>query len=218
MATRIEDRPGEWWNEHRRCPICNPSMYTLCGQPLYHVPANSPLAECDVVTCASCGFTFSDTPTTQGEFDRYYAASTRYRPEVTSEKSWNADRYRITADRLDDLMPVPTPEILDVGCGAGGFVKAMKGFGLNAIGTKTLRGSRSSGAASRSATSWSTSATWCRRCGTSRPSRRLCTPRCRTRPAITSFASHRGSNSTASTLTTSPPSIYGDCSSGTGVL
>lgn len=113
-----------WISEHRPCPVCDCDRVS---KPLYRVPADPPLAECDVVTCSSCGFTFSDTPTTQAEFDRYYAETKRYGPEVTGPASWNKERYAETARRICSLFE-PVGKFIDIGCGQGGLLEAMADF------------------------------------------------------------------------------------------
>lgn len=107
----------------RHCPICD-----CCGgHVVYRVPADGILAECDVVTCNKCGFCFSDTPTTQEEFDRYYAECKKYGPETTGANGWNKDRYAKTARRICSLFE-PVGKFIDIGCGRGGLLEAMADF------------------------------------------------------------------------------------------
>lgn len=128
---------GNWQTSKRKCPICGDLQ---CSQPLYRVPADGILAECDVVICYGCGFTFSDTPTTQAEFDRYYAESKRYGDEVTGWQGWNRERYVETAERIRKLNQNAVWSVLDIGSSAGGLGSALNWLDMHPTSTNEMLG------------------------------------------------------------------------------
>lgn len=79
---------------------------------------------------AVCGFTYADTPATQEDYDRYYAAFSKYEDSATSTggggPEWDARRLRDTAAALAAVVRDRSARIVDIGYANGGLLAALK--------------------------------------------------------------------------------------------
>lgn len=93
------------------------------------------------VRCARCGTARLDPRPPAGEMDRYYTPTTyaRAEEEDASELAARLDEYnRRLAERAEAPMTAPVPRrALDVGCGDGRFLLALKRRGWEVEGLET---------------------------------------------------------------------------------
>ena len=89
----------------------------------------------DVVTCCQCGFVYADTDATQKDYDRFYGEVPKYADANTSTGSgasqWDAQRLKATAQTISGVFPNRAAALLDMGCGAGGLLRALGELGYH---------------------------------------------------------------------------------------
>lgn len=86
----------------------------------------------ELVACSPCDLVFADTPATQQEYDDYYSTKAKYSgPLATGSGVASADRRRLmeVAARIAALVPDRDSRILDLGCGGGGLLEALRQAG-----------------------------------------------------------------------------------------
>jgi SAM-dependent methyltransferase len=83
--------------------------------------------ECETVVCKTCGLGFNQRPSTAEAYVAHYAALSKYATSFSPLA--NADKFSRLADIFIDLYPNRSSSILDVGCGAGGFLAKLKEYG-----------------------------------------------------------------------------------------
>ena len=104
----------------------------------FTLPDGHPLpARYDVVGCVRCGFVYADTPSSQGDYDRYYASSSKYADARTStgggEQEWDDRRLEETARAVAEHLPDRHALIADIGCANGGLLKWLARLGYDRL-------------------------------------------------------------------------------------
>ena len=121
----------------RPCPMCGGrEIEVLHRQPLQQ-PAGSPLPDAyDVADCLACGFVYADTPATQQDYDRYYAAFSKYEDTAVASGSGidalEEGRFEETAVAIASRLGAAA-RILDVGCAGGGLLTALRRRGFTSL-------------------------------------------------------------------------------------
>lgn len=118
----------------RACPICDNRQIELLHHQKFVLPEGNILPDAfDVVWCPVCGFAYADTPAQQEDYDRYYAAFSKYEDNETSTggggSEWDARRLRQTAVALAAIVPERESRIIDIGCANGGLLGELKNLG-----------------------------------------------------------------------------------------
>ena len=115
---------------HRPCPVCHGHQSQFLHTFYFALPDDSPLpANYDLIVCLNCGAGYADSVARPEAYDRFYRAFSKYEDEGVATGGGNdpADRQRIEelatflADQID-----PSARILDVGCGNGGLLTALR--------------------------------------------------------------------------------------------
>ena len=118
----------------RPCPQCNGTIVQIIHEARYVLTDEHPLAPLvSVVTCSRCGFCFNDTPNKRIDYDRYYREFSKYADaKLSSGAGVNPEdnlRLTDTAKYIFDIAGPTEGAILDIGCGVGGLLDALKGVG-----------------------------------------------------------------------------------------
>jgi SAM-dependent methyltransferase len=116
----------------RSCAVCGSREARLLYQQRFScLSAGSLLDGYDVVVCRDCGFGFGDGIPEQADIDAYYRHMSKYEyaHRQGREPDWVGDRFRATAELLQQFLPSPQARILDVGCATGGLLAALKDAG-----------------------------------------------------------------------------------------
>jgi len=82
----------------------------------------------NVATCCDCGMGFADPVPSLETLSEYYRLSAKYAIAGSDEK-YETTRFETTVDSLIGFVPL-NARILDVGCGAGGLLGALKRRGF----------------------------------------------------------------------------------------
>lgn len=116
----------------RSCPVCENVQVSLLHR---HTPVlfdNHPLAgECVTVVCAHCGFVFNGATHALRSYERYYADLSKYSSSPSSDSY--AKKYSLLSDVFMNVFPDRNAAILDVGCGGGGFLAALRERGYASL-------------------------------------------------------------------------------------
>jgi SAM-dependent methyltransferase len=104
----------------------------LFRQRFAQIAGGSLLTGYDVVACSDCGCAFADDLPTQGEFDSYYEALSRYEsPERAGENLlFERDRAAAIADLITSFLPSRDARVLEVGCATGRLLHEIRGRGF----------------------------------------------------------------------------------------
>ncbi len=121
----------------RPCPMCSGREIDILHRQALQQPAGSPLPDAyDVAACLACGFVYADTPATQQDYDRYYAAFSKYEdPAVASGGGigvFEAGRFKETAAAIASRLGAAA-RILDIGCAGGGLLTALRRRGFTSL-------------------------------------------------------------------------------------
>jgi len=134
-------------NLSRRCPLCGFEQ----GQVLTHislmpVEGESLPSDFDVCLCKACGFCFDDMAATQNSFDDYYKTTGKYAQANTGGSGGisDADMKRWShVIRILSAHVTKKQRIVDVGCGKGGLLLALRAEGFsNVVGIEPSSGCR----------------------------------------------------------------------------
>ncbi len=122
----------------RSCPVCANNAVEVLHHQRFVLPTESRLPQAfDVVWCPSCGFAYADTPASQETYDRYYADFSKYEDNLTSTGGGHspADLRRLleTANTIASVAPHRSARVLDIGCGNGGLLAALKALGYSSL-------------------------------------------------------------------------------------
>jgi SAM-dependent methyltransferase len=117
----------------RACPICGCEqgdvLTTISLMPI--VTERLP-PDFDVCLCERCRFCFDDMDATQDCFDAYYKTSGKYAQANTGgsggSNKVDIERWENVIGIIASLLP-KDKRIVDIGCGKGGLLKALKNFG-----------------------------------------------------------------------------------------
>jgi len=120
----------------RRCPVCGSSE----AQPLFRqtfatLSSGALLEGYDVVCCESCGFGFADGLPDPEEFDRYYAAMSKYERAAAGGRpsAWNQKRLRRIAETIARNAGRTDSALLDIGCATGALLAELRDVGYSDI-------------------------------------------------------------------------------------
>jgi 2-polyprenyl-3-methyl-5-hydroxy-6-metoxy-1,4-benzoquinol methylase len=119
----------------RACPVCGASDADVLHHQLFAVPEDWPLpSEYDVVACTVCGFVYADTPACQADYDVLYRELSKYEDASTgtgggdTAEDWT--RLQVTARTVARFVPDRGAPVLDIGCGNGGLLRALREEGF----------------------------------------------------------------------------------------
>lgn len=119
----------------RPCPICRQSSVERLHSMLFVLPSTSPLPDrYDVVACCRCGFVYADTSGSQEAYARHYTDFSLYEDPLTSTGSGSSEEDRQRFESIALFLGQCCPRnarILDIGCGSGGLLLALKAHGFN---------------------------------------------------------------------------------------
>lgn len=122
----------------RACPVCDGTTVSWLHAMRFILPDGHPLVDgYDIVTCTGCGFVFADTRSTQADYDRYYADSSKYSDQRTSTgagvQEWDDDRLAATARAVASHLPDRRARIVDIGCANGGLLRWFERMGYERL-------------------------------------------------------------------------------------
>jgi len=122
----------------RHCQICAGNMVEVLHHQKFILPSGSPLpSEYEIVCCTLCGFVYADTTVLQTTYDQYYHELSKYEDKNTASgtgnDSFDKERLAATARDISKLLPDKCASVLDVGCGNGGLLLALKKEGYQKI-------------------------------------------------------------------------------------
>jgi len=120
----------------RYCPLCDNQNVDVISHQEFELPEGTPLpSQYDVVACRICGFVFADTPASQADYDRFYADFSKYQDSQTAVGGGGTPcdkaRMQFTASKIADTLTDKTIRILDLGCGNGGILEALRDLGYS---------------------------------------------------------------------------------------
>ena len=129
------DRPQQV--QYRACPICACSVCVPLHEMRFALPAGSPLpASYIVAACSNCGFVYADTPGSAENYQRYYAEFSHYEdPAIATgggEQGFDRQRLAETADWIAGKLDKDA-RVLDIGCGNGGLLLALRERGFSRL-------------------------------------------------------------------------------------
>lgn len=121
----------------RTCPVCAGTNCQPLHEMRFALPSGSPLpATYTVVSCVDCGFVYADTPGNAEDYARYYAEFSHYEdPSISTgggEQAFDRRRLAETADWIAQHVS-RSARVLDIGCGNGGLLLALKERGFNSL-------------------------------------------------------------------------------------
>ncbi|MBI5007556.1 MAG: class I SAM-dependent methyltransferase [Nitrosomonadales bacterium] len=122
---------------YRPCPICVGKDCLLLHDMRFSLPSGSPLPEAyTVVACSCCGFVYADTPGSAASYNRYYAEFSHYEdPAIATgggEQAFDRQRLAETARWIAGKVG-PDARVLDIGCGNGGLLLALREQGFSQL-------------------------------------------------------------------------------------
>ena len=115
----------------RPCPVCSNNTVEILHTQKFVIPEGYPLPEVyDVVCCMKCGFVYANTSARQKDYDFYYQNFSNYEDPIIStgsgNVSWDKDRCEAVASEVSRFTPDRNSSIIDIGCGNGGILYALK--------------------------------------------------------------------------------------------
>ena len=117
----------------RPCPICGGHQVEMLQHLEYEQFLQSLPASYDIVSCQKCGMVFNDTSAAAADFDRYYAAFSKYEGQNLIGAGDFSAVERGRYERLHNFVAPHLQKenrIVEVGCGQGGFLRFLseKGY------------------------------------------------------------------------------------------
>lgn len=120
---------------NRACPVCFCSKKLLFFTQKFSSKDIFLMDGYDVVQCQKCGFTFADGIPSQADFDKYYAAMSKY--EFNYQGGLVSDEYTSYFIKifsfLSPYLPDKNIKVLDVGCSTGGLLSVFKSNGYSRL-------------------------------------------------------------------------------------
>lgn len=114
----------------RQCPICKSTSGEVLHTMVFGKLKGMPIAnQYDLVACSECGFTFSDTYSTQEAYDNYYAYMSKYQDTQATGSGTNVydlKRLEESAETIAHYVTNKEANILDMGCANGGLLVQLK--------------------------------------------------------------------------------------------
>jgi SAM-dependent methyltransferase len=122
----------------RACPICESTRADRLQEMRFALPDGHPLADhYDVVCCEQCGFVYADTPSSQSDYDSYYAELSKYSDATTATgaglQGWDRARLAETAAELAARLANPSARVVDIGCANGGLLAELASLGYHQL-------------------------------------------------------------------------------------
>jgi 2-polyprenyl-3-methyl-5-hydroxy-6-metoxy-1,4-benzoquinol methylase len=119
----------------RNCPLCHSEQKDVLSKLDFPLFDGTPISgKVDLVSCASCGFVYYDTPSTSDDFDEFYrehypvnAYDLRNRHPAESAYLIETVQIMLRGGVKKDAF------VVDVGCGPGHLLSRMKSAGFKDI-------------------------------------------------------------------------------------
>lgn len=124
-------------NIKRKCPVCGCNVAKRMCSISYVLPEGNPLPrQYDVVCCSKCGFSYANVGANQNVYNEYYENYNIYAEDSQIKyeysKKWRGGGQRPIIRSIKEVVPRDAA-ILDVGCGGGGLLEALKEAGYQNI-------------------------------------------------------------------------------------
>lgn len=127
-------------NLSRKCSICGGSVAEKICHISYILPNGNPLPEqYDVVCCKNCGFTYANVDADQDVYNDYYANYNMYAENaalkyvnIQEGKDIRFQERQLMLKLIKETLPHDAA-VLDVGCGSGEMLDALKKEGYKNI-------------------------------------------------------------------------------------
>lgn len=117
----------------RFCPICGNDSGRMLGNVEMALGKNIKLSNhYNIVSCLGCGFSFADTQSNQEDYNAYYAGDNCYSDdgEIKSTSMKQSVGY---STQFFSKYVKKNETILDIGCGSGDFLIALKDMGYEKL-------------------------------------------------------------------------------------
>ena len=117
--------------DSRPCPICDARKTRRLMHQSFEALPTGLINGYDVVVCQACGMAYASGLPSSEQFDRYYAAMSKYEDATASYYSTPEDQARRAwiGDVVADLAADRSISILDVGCSTGELLATFKDRG-----------------------------------------------------------------------------------------
>ena len=121
--------------DSRPCPICDARKTRRLMHQSFEALPMSLINGYDVVVCQACGMAYASGLPSPEQFDRYYAAMSKYEDATASYYSTPEDQARRAwiGDMVADIAPDRSISILDVGCSTGELLATFKERGYTSL-------------------------------------------------------------------------------------
>lgn len=119
----------------RPCAVCGRETGLLLGTLSFWMFDDSPIApEFDVTACDRCGLVTCNTPSTQGDYDRYYAEQ-NYSPAYMQKtlRPFEREYFDESVGIISRIVQDSQAEVVDVGCGLGFLLEGLATAGYRNI-------------------------------------------------------------------------------------
>lgn len=122
----------------RACPVCDSTVVTRLQEMRFALPEDHPLTDrYAVVCCDACGMVYADTPSSQADYDSYYADLSKYSDTVTGtgagSQGWDRQRLADTAATIAERLGNANARVVDIGCANGGLLAELAALGYHRL-------------------------------------------------------------------------------------
>ena len=124
----------------RPCAVCNGRLGDVLGSLCYASLDGAQLASrFDVVGCSTCGLVTGNTKSSQADYDRFYATYAYSPASLAAGVSPGEEEYfRSVAATVAPYLERGCGGVLDVGCGSGKLLGALRARGFDRLGAVDL--------------------------------------------------------------------------------